>query len=213
MTGIGGAMAESWPIYRIETERLLLRPWESADAAAVLGVIDASEGHLSAWLPWLNERPRTVADQAQLLARFRAGFDLGKEFVFGVFSHAGECRGSVGLHRRVGPRALEVGYWLAHSECGQGLGREMVAAACQAAFAAPWLERLEIHCAPDNLPSSRIAARLGFTHDVTLAGRLHSARGVHDAMIWSLWRAAPRLALAETRASGFGADGQRVFAS
>lgn len=204
-------MQEAWNIYSIQTDRLLLRRWASADAAAVLGVIDASEAHLAAWLPWLSERPRTVGDQALSLERLRANFDLGKEFVFGVFSHAGECLGSLGLQRSVGPRALELGYWLARGQCGQGLGREMVAAACQAAFAAPWLERLEIHCAPDNLPSSRIAARLGFTHDVTMAGRLFSARGVHDAMIWSLWRAAGKAALEETHTSGFDAGGQRVF--
>ncbi|MEO8177402.1 MAG: GNAT family N-acetyltransferase [Deltaproteobacteria bacterium] len=208
---MGDENDEAWAICRIETEHLLLRRWAPADAPALLGVMDASEAHLAAWGPWLSERPRTVEDQAQLLERFRSNFDLGKEFVFGVFSHAGECLGSVGLHRRVGPRALELGYWLARHQCGQGWGREMVAAACQAAFAAPWLERLEIHCAPDNLPSARIAARLGFRHDVTLADRLLSARGLHDAMIWSLWRAAPKLALAETRASGFDADGERVF--
>lgn len=204
-------MLEAWTICRIETERLLLRRWERADAAALLGVIDGSEAHLADWLPWLNERPRTVGEQAQLLDRFRSNFDLGKEFVFGVFSHAGECLGSLGLQRSVGPRALEVGYWLARSRCGQGLGREMVAAACQAAFATPWLQRVELHCAPDNLPSSRIAARLGFKHEVTLAGRLISGRGLHDAMIWSLWRAAAQLALPLIHASGFDVEGQRVF--
>jgi hypothetical protein len=30
-------------------------------------------------------------------------------------------------------------------------------------------------------------------------------------MIWSLWRAAPKLALEETHASGFDADGRRGF--
>jgi RimJ/RimL family protein N-acetyltransferase len=206
-------MQEAWTICRIETDRLLLRRWECADAAALLAVIDGNEAHLAAWLPWLSERPRTVPDQAQLLERFRANFDLGAEFVFGVFSHAGECLGSLCLHRSVGPRALELGYWLAHGHCGHGLGHEMVAAACQAAFAASWLERLEIHCAPDNLPSARIAARLGFRHEVTLAGRLVSARGLHDAMIWSLWRTAPMLALEATRSNSFDAEGQRVFPS
>jgi RimJ/RimL family protein N-acetyltransferase len=202
---------EHWTVCRIETEHLVLRCWQADDAAELLEVINDSEAHLAAWLPWLTQRPRTVADQAALLLSFRADFDLGKEFVFGVFSRTGACLGSLGLHRQVGPRALELGYWLARPQCGRGLGREMVAAACQAAFAAPWLERVEIHCAPDNLPSARIASRLGFTHEATLREQLISTTGLHDRMIWSLWRGASRAALAGARASGFDAAGQRVF--
>ncbi|MEO8182913.1 MAG: GNAT family N-acetyltransferase [Deltaproteobacteria bacterium] len=198
-------------IYRIETERLILRCWDPADAADVLAVITDSEDHLGAWLPWVANRPRTVEAQAELLRCFRSRFDADREFVFGVFSKTGACLGSLGLHRSIGPNALEIGYWLGRPSSGQGLGTEMVAAACQAAIVALQAHRLEIHCAPDNLPSARIAARLGFTHEGTLSRRLTSGRGVHDMMLWSLWREAVGSLFATPRGTGFDVLGRRVF--
>lgn len=204
-------MSDGRTIYRIETEHLLLRCWDPQDASRLLDVIDDNEEHLGAWLPWLAQRPRTIVAQMEVLRGFRASFDLGKEFVFGVFSKDGACIGSVGLHRSVGASAFEVGYWLARSRSGQGLGTEMVGAVCRAAFVSPTVQRLEIHCAPDNLPSARIAARLGFSHEATLARRLRSSRGVHDMMLWSLWRDAAAPLLAADWGTGFDALGQRLF--
>lgn len=206
-------MESGGTVYRIETERLFLRCWEPADAADLLALIADNEVHLGAWLPWLTGRPRTVLAQAELLRGFRSRFDTDKEFVFGVFSRAGKCLGSVGLHRSVGANALEVGYWLGRSSAGQGLGTEMVAAACQAAFASAQIQRLEIHCAPDNLPSLRIAARLGFQHEATLSRRLTSARGVHDMMLWCLWREAAEPLLSAPHGTCFDVLGNRVFPS
>lgn len=203
-------MESAGTIYRIETQRLRLRCWEPTDAADLLALIADNEEYLAAWLPWVTGRPRTVAGQAELLRGFRSRFDADKEFVFGAFSKAGKCLGSVGLHRSVGASALEVGYWLARSSAGQGLGTEMVAGACQAAFASAQIQRLEIHCAPDNLPSARIAARLGFQHEATLSRRLMSARGTHDMMLWSLWREAAGPLLQTPHGTCFDALGNRV---
>ena len=200
-------------IYRIETERLILRCWEPADAASVLAVITESEDHLGAWLPWVTNRPRTVQAQAELLRGFRSRFDADKEFVFGAFSKAGECLGSLGLHRSVGPQAFEIGYWLGRASSGQGLGTEMVAAACQAAIVALQAQRIEIHCAPDNLPSVRVAAKLGFTHEATLPRRLMSAPGAHDMRLWARWREDATPLLATPRGTGFDVLGDQVFPS
>jgi RimJ/RimL family protein N-acetyltransferase len=178
-------------VYLCETDRLVLRCWQPADAPAAFPVISANEAHLAAWLPWVTTRPRSIEEQAELFRRFRSNFDLDKEFVFGAFLKDGECVGSVGLHRSVGPNALEVGYWLRKERCGLGLGTEMVGAACQIGFLSSAMERLEIHCAPENRASARIAEKLGFTHEATLARRLRWANGQHDMMVWARWREDP----------------------
>src|SRR2546429_7509923 len=89
------------PPYRIETERLVIRCWEPQDAPLLKEAIDSSLDHLRPWMPWAREEPQSLAQKVELLRHFRGRFDLGKEFVVGVFSaDEGEVVGGTGLHRR-----------------------------------------------------------------------------------------------------------------
>ena len=51
------------------------------------------------------------------------------------------------------------------------------------------LERIEIHCSPDNHASARVAAKLGYRCEATLAGcRARDADGrPRDTTVWSLF--------------------------
>ena len=49
------------------------------------------------------------------------------------------------------------------------------------------VQRLEIHCAPENQASAAIPERLGFTHEATLRERASDTDDViRDLMIWSM---------------------------
>ena len=166
------------PAYRIETERLVVRCWEPRDAELLKHAIDSSLEHLRSWLPWAHGEPQSVAQKVALLRRFRGGFDLDQDFVYGVFDSA-EARvlGGTGLHMRLGRRAREIGYWLRADAEGRGYMTEAVAALTRVAFEVDGVERVEIHCEPANERSAAVSRRLGYAHEATLRGR---ARDAHD---------------------------------
>ena len=102
-------------------------------------------------------------------------------------SHSVYC-GGTGLHNRLGGKALEIGYWIHAEHINQGLATEVSAALTKTAFEVYKVERVEIHCDPENLRSASIPRKLGYTHEATLRKRVEDFAGIpRDAMIWSLF--------------------------
>jgi RimJ/RimL family protein N-acetyltransferase len=202
------------PVYRIETERLVVRCWEPSDAAPMKAAVDASLDHLRPWLPWAWDDPQPLAAKVELLRTFRGMFDRGEDFVYGIFD-AEERRvvGGSGLHTRLGEGAREIGYWIAADAAGQGFCTEATAAIVRAGFEVDALRWIEIRCDPENHASAAIPRKLGFTHEATLRERIASgADGRRDVMVWSLFAAEyPRTPCAAAEARMFGADGSRLL--
>ncbi|HEX8694564.1 MAG TPA: GNAT family N-acetyltransferase [Longimicrobium sp.] len=123
------------PAYRIETPRLVVRCYDPADAPLLNEAIAGSLEHLRAWMPWAMGEPVPVEEKAELLRRFRSDFDGDRDYVYGIFS-ADEARvlGGTGLHRRVGPDALEIGYWIGADQQGRGLAAEAAGALVRVGF-------------------------------------------------------------------------------
>ncbi len=176
------------PAYRIVTERLVLRCYEPRDAAPLKAAVDRSLAHLVPWLAWARAEPQSLDAKVELLRQFRGQFDLGQDFVYGIFDeHEEEVLGGCGLHMR-GGEWREIGYWIAHGRTGLGYATEAAAALVRAAFEIERLERVEIHCDPENVKSSAVAKKLGFRHDATLRERMPRADGtLGDCMLWSLF--------------------------
>jgi len=175
--------------YRIETPRLLLRCWSPEDAPAWRAAVDESNRHLRPWIPFMKDEPRSLEETAEWLRSLRALFDSDQAWRYGVFDRGeGELLGENVLLRRVGPGGLEVGYWTRAGRDGRGYATEATAAMVRAAFELWGAERVEIHCAPGNLASAAIPAKLGFLHEATLKDRAPDTEGaVHDLMIWTLF--------------------------
>ena len=176
--------------YRVQTDRLLLRCWSPADAPVLRAALDASDTHLRPWIPFMKDEPRTFDQTVQWLRQHRTGFDTDQIYRYGVFSRdGGELLGENMLIPRVGPGGLEIGYWT-HVDSGRhGYATEASSAMVRVAFEVMGVERVEIHCAPGNVASSAIPARLGFRHEATLTGRAPDTEGnIHDLMIWTLFR-------------------------
>jgi RimJ/RimL family protein N-acetyltransferase len=70
--------------------------------------------------------------------------------------------GAAGLHRRIGPRAIEIGYWVHVDHTGRGIATRVAAALTEAALALPDVDRVEIHCDRANVRSAAIPRRLGY---------------------------------------------------
>jgi len=154
------------PPYHIVTPRLVLRCWNPDDAALLKAAVDSSLEHLKPWMPWARFEPTTLDAKFQLLRQFRAAFDSDKEYVYGVFSpDETEVWGGCGLHRRAGPEALEIGYWLRADRQGYGYAQETTKALVEAAFTVDGIDRVEVHHEPRNVRSGRVPEALGFTFE------------------------------------------------
>ena len=193
------------PPYRIETERLLLRCYDPGDAGRVRDVVVRDREYLVEWMPWALQEPQTLEEKRELLRRFRANFDQGLEFAYGIFTpDDAEFLGSCGLHPRCGAGGLEIGYWIRSDRAGLGYATEATVGLAQAGFGVLGADRLEIRVDPDNGKSLAIPERLGFEREALLRRRLHwPGREPRDLTIWTLFRsdfasspcAAPRAAL------------------
>src|SRR4051794_8262165 len=125
--------------------------------------ITASVEHLRPWMPWIAQEPQTVAQRRALIARWNREREAGGDELFAIHVD-GEVAGSCGLHRRIGPGALEIGYWVAEAHIGRGVATEAARQLCERAFAQPSVQWVEIHHATNNPRSGRVPAKLGFTH-------------------------------------------------
>jgi RimJ/RimL family protein N-acetyltransferase len=176
------------PAYRVQTQRLVLRCWQPADAAPLKAAIDASLEHLRPWMPWAEHEPQELQAKVERLRRLRGEFDLGQDFGYGIFDRAEtQLLGATGLHPRVGPDAREIGYWIHKDHINKGLATEAVAALTSVAFLVDGVARVEVHCDPQNARSLAVPRKLGFVHEATLRQRKVAAGGLlRDTMIWSV---------------------------
>jgi RimJ/RimL family protein N-acetyltransferase len=174
------------PAARIETPRLLLRPWSADDAAPLAEALAVSRAELSRWTPWVLEESNTHAALGARLERHALNFSAGIEWRYAIVARADAAiLGGCGLHPRVGPGAIEIGYWLATPVTGRGFATEAAAALTTAAFDMPGIERVEIRCDPANGGSMRIPERLGYRALATLVHEPGKpGRPAADVVVW-----------------------------
>ncbi len=202
------------PAYRIETERTVIRCWDPRDALLLKEAVDASLDHLKPWMPWAEQEPTDVEAKVQVLRGFRGKFDLGQDFTYGIFdADERQVIGGTGLHTRLGKGALEIGYWIRADHINRGLATEVAAALTRAAFQAYDVNRVEIHCDPQNVRSAAVPRKLGFTHEATLRQRVPGSGGqLRDEMIWTLLRSDyPESPAARCQIKAYDAIGGRII--
>jgi RimJ/RimL family protein N-acetyltransferase len=174
--------------------------------------VDSSLEHLRPWMPWTVNEPQTLAEKVELLRHFRGQFDLDQDYIYAILSRdESKVVGGTGLHRRRGPGALEIGYWIRVDQVGHGLGTEAAAALTRVAFELTDVDRVEIRIDPTNDASRSIPRKLGYVEDGTLRGRLEYPER-RDVVIYSLFReeyaGSPATAVA---LDAFDAAGRRVL--
>lgn len=200
------------PAYCVLTPRLCIRCWNPADAVRLKVAVDASREHLRPWMPWAGEE-EPLQNYIDRLRRFRGEFDLGKDYIYGILSRDENLIfGGSGLHTRRGSHAREIGYWIHVDYIGQGYATETALALTKVAFEIDGMDRVEIHCDPDNFASAAIPKKLGYTHEATLRRRSHwSEEKVEDSMIWTLFASEyPQSPAAELEIRAFDAAGREI---
>jgi RimJ/RimL family protein N-acetyltransferase len=163
-------------------------------------------------MPWAQDEPQDFRDRVGWLRRARGKFDLDRDFVYGIFTpDESQVLGGTGL-TRVGEGAREIGYWIHQDYINQGLATETAAALTKVAFEVDEVNRVEIHCDPQNVRSAAIPRKLGFMHEATLRQRVAGVDGERrDTMIWTLFADKyPTSPAASAEIEAFDAIGQRI---
>jgi RimJ/RimL family protein N-acetyltransferase len=146
---------------RIEGDGVLLRRWLIGDAEALQRAIDESAEHLRPWMPWMAGSPQPSEQRRAMLAEWEREWLDGGDVRLGVFVE-NQVAGSCGLHRRLGPDALEIGYWIHAGFVRRGLATTVARLLTDAAFSVPGIARIEIHHDKANVASGGVPRRLGY---------------------------------------------------
>ena len=109
----------------------------------------------------MAHEPNTLEQRRTLLFEWERAWLAGGDVVLGIFVDD-QVAGGCGLHRRLGPSGLELGYWVHRSYVGRGLATTVARLLTDAAFCVAGITHVEIHTDKANVASSAIARRLGF---------------------------------------------------
>lgn len=168
----------------IETPRLLLRLWQPDDAPQLRDAISDSTEELRRFTPWVIPEPPELNTLVARIHAFRDQLAGSESWVYGIFDR--ESRrviGQIGLYARVGPGALELGYFIRSDAARRGYATESATAMIDAAFGENDTARIEIRCDPGNVASVAIARRLGFE-----LREISETDAAAPLMIWELQR-------------------------
>ena len=192
----------------------MIRCWEPRDAPLLKEAIDDSLDHLRPWMPWALHEPQTLPEKVELLRTFRGQFDLGRDFVYGVFSRdETEVLGGSGLHTRV-EEGFEIGYWVRATATGRGVATETTAALTRVGIEFAGAERIDIRVDPANERSAAIPRKLGYVEEATLRRRLPGrveGEPKRDMIVFSLLREElPGSPAARVAVEAFDAAGGRL---
>ena len=171
---------------KLETERLILRKPESADADAIFERY-ASDPEVGRYLAWpIHE---TIEDTRAFLAFSDLEWERSPAGPYLMFDkNTGILLGSTGLAFEL-PHCASTGYVLAVDAWGNGFATEAVIAMRNLAPVLG-LQRLYAACHPEHGPSRRVLEKAGFELEGTLRGHCefpNLKRGVRLDAVCYAW--------------------------
>ncbi len=171
------------PPERIVVGDLLIRRWQPQDLTSRWEAMSASAEHLSRWMDGIDDLVSVQGQDAY--SRTASDWPSAEgDFRYGIFAHAMTVLGGINLHDRIGPGALELGYWCHVAYTGRGIITRAASALTEIALRLPGIERVEIHCDAANTSSAAVPRRLGYKLDrITPRQRSTSAESGHE-MCW-----------------------------
>jgi RimJ/RimL family protein N-acetyltransferase len=148
---------------RLTDHSIELRPWTTADAAAIVECVDG-DPEITKWLD-LVPQPYTLEDAHAYVA------GLGEEAFAVTDAASGRVLGSIGI-RRNDDAVGEIGYWIRGEARGHGTTTRALLLLARWALTEGGLARVQLRADVENVASIRVAEKAGFT----LEGVLRSAR-------------------------------------
>jgi RimJ/RimL family protein N-acetyltransferase len=157
----------------------------TAHAPALNAAVTANLDHLRPWMAWAAQAP-ALAETLELSRVGESAWDSGSDFMYLVTpdTEPATVIGAFGLHGRIGPGALEIGYWVDHGHTRRGIATAAAEAVTAAALALPGIQRVEIHCDETNGPSAAVPRRLGYRLDRIIDSPVTAPAETGRKMIW-----------------------------
>ena len=175
---------------RLVTPRTVLRAWNADDGPILKTAIDHNKDHLKPWVPWATGEVTPLAVASDKAASMAAEFAADRNWLYAVMLPDQErVVGGTGLHDRIGPGGLEIGYWIDRDHINQGLASEVAGALVELAFGDPALQFIEMHIDARNVASARVPERLGFSMvELRQQPATPGSSEMVSMMIWRLTR-------------------------
>jgi len=145
---------------------IVLRRWRPSQVEELMAAIAVSFSELQQWMPWALTMP-TADEELAVLEAGEAAFDNDEDWGYMLYERdSGDLVGGCGLHRRVGPRGIEIGYWVRSDRTGRGYATAAARALTEAAFTyLPMVERVQIQMDRANVASAAVPPKLGYRLD------------------------------------------------
>jgi ribosomal-protein-serine acetyltransferase len=170
---------------------IVLRAWREEDVEIGLDAVLRNREHLRPYVHWMTDdysidHSRKFLTEA--IANRKARTNLG----LGIFRDE-RLIGSIGFVKfDWDARKTEIGYWLDKAEVGKGIVTRACRELITYAFEELGMNRIEIQCSAENLPSAAIPERLGFTKEGVLRQAHIRGGKLHDFNIYGLLAEDPR---------------------
>jgi ribosomal-protein-serine acetyltransferase len=171
----------------IEGSGLVVRRWAPADVEAMAKAVAESVEHLRPWMPWVEQEPLTLDQRRELVLGWERDWLAGGDIVLGVFRD-GEIAGGSGMHRRIGPGGVEIGYWVHPGHLRRGVATTASALITEAAFTRAGMDRVEIRHDKANLASGGVPAKLGFTRVDEYSREIAAPAETGTGYVWRMER-------------------------
>jgi RimJ/RimL family protein N-acetyltransferase len=151
------------PPPELEAGPVVLRRYTGDELTALCEAVESSLDHLRPWMPWASIEPLEEG-LAEFIRRSVQEFDGGENFSYAIWdAHRPQLVGGTGLHPRLGPGVLEIGYWVRLSWTRRGVASAAASALTDAAFSLAGIEAVHIHCDEANAASASVPRRLGYS--------------------------------------------------
>jgi RimJ/RimL family protein N-acetyltransferase len=165
------------PPKEIEAPPVVLRSYRGDELPALLEAVTASLEHLRPWMPWASADP-LKSGLSSFVRQAAATFHQGEDFNYAIWDDAARLlAGGAGLHPRLGPGRIEIGYWVRDG----WLRRDIATASARAG-----IEEVHIHCDEANVASAAVPRRLGFRLIRTVDDEVHAPAEIGRSMEWAV---------------------------
>ena len=171
------------PLLKLDTPRLILRPYAPGDGPLYFQVGQKNRAHLQRFESGNSILAARSADEAEkIINEICAAWREGRYFLMAAFDRTGaEFVGQVyvGVANRELPE-YEVGYFVDSAHEGQGYISEAVRAVLTWIFQDLGAHRVSLRCSDLNLRSRRVAERCGFILEGHLRENRRDPDGVYS---------------------------------
>ena len=169
----------------LRTERLVLRPFTTADAAEVQRLAgDAQVAATTLNMP----HPYQDGMAEAWIAEHAAHWAEGMRLTLAVTTLDGALRGAVSLALQPAHSRGELGYWIGRPFWGQGLATEAAGAVLDFAFTTLQLNRVQASHVPRNPASGRVMEKLGMQREGLHRERYRKGDMFEDVVEYAILR-------------------------